>query len=108
MSPDVSIVIVTYRCRDEVLECLASIYERTDGVSFEIVVVDNASGDGTVDAIRREFEDVRLLELPENVGFAAGVNVGAGLGSGDYVLLLNPDSVVHDGAVAGARGIRRA
>ena len=99
MSPDVSIVIVTYRCRDEVLACLASIYQGTDGVSFEIVVVDNASGDGTVEAIRSEFEDVRLLELPENVGFAAGVNVGAGLGSGEYLLLLNPDSVVHDGAV---------
>ncbi len=51
MRPDVSIVVVTYKCRDEAAECLASIYERTHGVSFEIVVVENGSGDGTAERI---------------------------------------------------------
>jgi glycosyltransferase involved in cell wall biosynthesis len=44
---DVSVIVVTYRCRDEARECLAALYERTTGVSFEVVVLDNASGDGT-------------------------------------------------------------
>jgi GT2 family glycosyltransferase len=97
--PDVSIVVVTYRCRDEARECLASLYEQTQGVSFEVVVVENGSGDGTADVVRDEFPAATLVELAENVGFAAGVNRGAAVATGRYLLLLNPDSVVHEGAV---------
>jgi N-acetylglucosaminyl-diphospho-decaprenol L-rhamnosyltransferase len=97
--PDVSIVVVTYKCRDEAAECLASIYERTHGVSFEVVVVENASGDGTAERLRNEFPAVKLVALEENIGFAAGVNRGVEEATGEYVLLLNPDSVVHEGAV---------
>lgn len=99
MTPDVSILVVTYRCRDEVLECLASIRASTRRVRYEVIVVDNASGDGTVEAVAAEFPEVRLVELAENVGFAAGVNRAAQDATGELLLLLNPDSVVHDGAV---------
>jgi N-acetylglucosaminyl-diphospho-decaprenol L-rhamnosyltransferase len=64
-----------------------------------VIVLDNASGDGTVEMIRAEFPDVRLLVLEENLGFAAGVNRAAEEARGEYVLLLNPDTVVHDGAL---------
>jgi GT2 family glycosyltransferase len=99
LTPDVSILVVTYRCRDEVLECLASIRTSTQRVRYEVIVVDNASGDGTVQAIAAAFPEVRLVELAENVGFAAGVNRAAREATGEFLLLLNPDSVVHEGAV---------
>jgi GT2 family glycosyltransferase len=99
VSPDVSILIVTYKCRDEARDCLASLYGQAHGVSFETLVLDNASEDGTVEMVRAEFPAVQLVALDENVGFAAGVNRLAELATGEYVLLLNPDTVVHPGAI---------
>ncbi|MGH3111886.1 MAG: glycosyltransferase family 2 protein, partial [Gaiellaceae bacterium] len=99
MSVDVSVVVVTYRCRDAARACLASLYERTSGVSFEVVVVDNASGDGTEEMVREEFPQARLFPLPDNIGFGQAVNLAAEQARGDYLLLLNPDTVVHAGMV---------
>jgi N-acetylglucosaminyl-diphospho-decaprenol L-rhamnosyltransferase len=99
LNPELSVVIVAYKCRDQTRECLASLYEATQGISFEIVVLDNASDDGTVEMIRAEFPRVRLIAMPENLGFAAGVNRAAAAAQGEYLLLLNPDTVVHAGAV---------
>ena len=99
MATDVSVLIVTYECREAVRECLMSVYSRTNGVAFEVVVVDNASDDGTADMVRTGFPQARLIELEENVGFAAGANLAAEAASGEYLLLLNPDTVVHEGAV---------
>lgn len=96
MKPDVSIVIVAYECRDELRDCLGSIERAKGGLDVEVVVADNASTDGTVDVLRSEFPDVRLVALPENIGFARGVNRAAALASGDYLLLLNPDTALHD------------
>jgi GT2 family glycosyltransferase len=95
---DVSVLVVTYECRDAARECLASIYEKTSGVEFEVVVLDNASSDGTVDMVREEFPQARLIALEQNVGFAAGVNLAAEEATGEFLLLLNPDTVVHEGA----------
>ena len=61
MSLDVSIVIVTYKCREAARDCLASIYETTSGVDFEVIVLDNASEDGTVEMVRSDFPEVRLI-----------------------------------------------
>ena len=91
---------MTYQCRDAARDCLRSIDETTSGVEFEVVVVDNASDDGTADMIRAEFPDVRLIALDRNLGFAAGVNLAAESAEGEHLLLLNPDTVVHEGAVA--------
>lgn len=99
VSPELTIIIVTYQCADQARACLASIYEATVGVDFETVVLDNASDDGTVEMIRTEFPQVCLLALDENIGFAAGVNQAADAARGGYLLLLNPDTVVHPGAV---------
>ena len=100
MSLDVSIVIVTYKCREAARDCLASIYETTSGVDFEVIVLDNASEDGTVEMVRSDFPDVRVIASPENLGFAAGCNAAAAEAGGDFVFLLNPDTVLHDGTVA--------
>lgn len=99
MAVDVSILIVTYRSREAAHECLESLYSVTAGIDYEVIVVDNASGDGTVEMVRAEFPQARLIALEENVGFAPGVNVAAEAAAGEYLLLLNPDTVVHEGAV---------
>ena len=107
MSVDLSILIVSYECRDEVRECLRSLARYPGSVSSETVVVDNGSTDGTAEMIAAEFPAVHLEALPENVGFGAGTNRAAAIARGDYLLLLNPDTVVHpttlDAIVAFAR-----
>jgi N-acetylglucosaminyl-diphospho-decaprenol L-rhamnosyltransferase len=99
LRPDVSVVVVAYHCRDALRECLSSIYGGSGEQSLEVVVVDNASQDGTPEMVRADFPAARLVALPENVGFAAGVNVGAAEAQGEYLMLLNPDTVVHPGSV---------
>lgn len=99
MAVDVSVLIVTYQCREAARECLESVYFGTKGVAFEVIVVDNASDDGTADMVRTEFSQARLITLDENVGFAAGANRAAEDAAGEYLLHLNPDTVVPAGAV---------
>ena len=92
MSPDISVVIVSYRVPALLRACLASVQRETRGCTYEIIVVENASGDESAEMVRSEFPDVRLLALDENIGFAAGSNLGAQAAEGEYVLLLNPDT----------------
>lgn len=99
MAVDVSILIVTYKCREAARECLASVYSGTAGLDREVVVVDNASGDGTAEMVRSEFVEAHLIALDENIGFAAGANLAAEAAVAEYVLLLNPDTIVPEGAV---------
>lgn len=76
-----------------------SVYEQTEGVSFEVIVIDNASGDGSAEMVKREFPKVILIENRENKGFAAANNQGIAVAKGRYVLLLNSDVVVLDKAI---------
>jgi N-acetylglucosaminyl-diphospho-decaprenol L-rhamnosyltransferase len=104
MAPDISVVIVSYKVPDLLRACLASVQRETAGCTYEIVVVENASGDGSAEMVRSEFPDVRLIALEENAGFAAGCNLGARESTGEYVLLLNPDTeLVGDTLLAYAR-----
>ena len=97
---DVSIIVVSYNTRDMTLECLRSIFRETRLIDFEIIVIDNASTDGSADAISTEFgESVLLLASSENLGFAAGNNMAATKAKGDMLLLLNPDTVVLNEAL---------
>jgi N-acetylglucosaminyl-diphospho-decaprenol L-rhamnosyltransferase len=107
VTPAVSILVVTYRCRDAARACLASLAGSGDGAR-EIVVLDNASGDGTVEMVREEFPGVRLIASEENLGFALGCNRAAEEARGEYLLLLNPDTVVHEGAVENLLTFARA
>lgn len=98
--PDVSIVIVGYRTRDELRRCLCSLEQACDGVLAEVIVIDNASGDGTASMVRSDFPAARVVELELNVGFGRAVNLGAQLAHGQYLLLLNPDTVAQPRSVA--------
>ena len=97
--PVLSVLVVTYRNPELTRACLASIYAQTAAVDFEVIVVDNASDDGTPELVAREFPGVRLFALAENLGFARGNNYAAERALGDWVLLLNPDTIVHDRAL---------
>ena len=96
---DVSTIIVSYNTREMTLEAIRSALRETTRVSQEIIVVDNASADGSAEAIAAEFPEIRLLALDENLGFGPANNVGAQEAAGEYVLLLNPDTVTLDHAI---------
>jgi N-acetylglucosaminyl-diphospho-decaprenol L-rhamnosyltransferase len=106
-APELSVLVVAYRNVELTRECLASVYAETRA-DFEVVVVDNASGDGTAEMVAAEFPQARLVALDENVGFARGNNIGAQHARGEWLLLLNPDTVVLDGALDALLAFGRA
>jgi N-acetylglucosaminyl-diphospho-decaprenol L-rhamnosyltransferase len=95
----IDVVIVSYRCRELLRDCLASLAEHGSQRPLTITVVDNASGDGTPELVARDFPDVRLIASDRNVGFSAGNNLGIRGRGGTYVLALNPDSRMTPGAL---------
>lgn len=97
--PDLAIVIVTYNARRDVERCLTSLHAHPPALPHEIVVVDNASADGTADALRAGWPRLRVIEAGGNVGFARATNLGIRASEGGLVLLLNPDTVVPAGAL---------
>ncbi len=97
-TPELSIIIISYNTRDLTLECLRSVYAQTS-CDFEVLVVDNASSDGSVDAIKVEFPDIRLFAETENHGFGPAHHIAMEHASGAYVLFLNPDTVVLEHAL---------
>lgn len=98
--PTVAIVIVTYNVHDEISACLTSLEDQTDHPRTSITIVDNASRDGTTERVRQQWPVVRVIETGENLGFARANNVGIRATVSEYVLLLNPDTVVRRGAIA--------
>ena len=95
-----SVIIVNWNVRDLLRECLRSIEAGKGGLSLEIIVVDSASSDDSVAMVRSEFPSVHLIACTENVGFPRGNNLGLQEARGDYLLLLNPDTVIVDDALA--------
>jgi len=96
---DVSILIVSYNTRALTLEAIASAVRETEQCAYEIIVVDNASHDGSAEALAGHPAKPHLIALRENIGFARANNVAAQQARGRYLLLLNPDTVVLDGAI---------
>jgi hypothetical protein len=96
---DLTIIIVSFNTRLELEACLGSLVEHRPGISHEIVVVDNASSDQTPAALRERWPVVRLIEPGRNIGFAAANNLGIRASTGEFVLLLNSDTLVRPGAI---------
>lgn len=96
---DVSILIVSFNTRELTLEAISSAVRETQDVSLEIIVVDNNSTDGSAEAIAAHPAGPRLIPLTDNIGFGRANNLAAEHASGEYVLLLNPDTIVRDRAI---------
>lgn len=96
---DVSIILVNYNTKELTKDCIKSVYEKTDGIEYDIWVVDNASSDGSVKMIKEEFPDVKLIESPENLGFGRANNIAIKQSDAKYCFLLNTDTVLVNNAV---------
>jgi GT2 family glycosyltransferase len=99
MTPVFDVVVVSYNTRDLLLACLRSLHAASPAGLAEVHVVDNASTDGSADAVATEFPDVRLVRLDQNLGFGAANNVALRRASAPLVLLLNSDTTVGAGAI---------
>lgn len=99
MSAPLSIIVVTFNAQADVLACVASVHAHPPARTWELVVVDNQSTDGTADAVAARWPEVSLIRLPENVGFAAANNIGIRASTGPLILLLNSDTLVAAGQI---------
>jgi GT2 family glycosyltransferase len=96
---DLSIIIVNWNSTAYLLKCLESIYAQTHEAAFEIIVVDNASPDADIGIVKQQYPDVVVIESPVNLGFAGANNLGFRSSTGEYVVFLNPDTVLINPAL---------
>jgi GT2 family glycosyltransferase len=107
MQVDVSIVVVSYNGRALLQKCLETVEKMTHSLSFEVIVVDNASTDGTLEMLAVSFPSVSVVRNAENRGFAAANNQGIALAKGTSILLLNPDIELQEDAIGGVYAFMR-
>ena len=93
-SPEISVLLVTFNCRQAVIRALGSVRRFAPRVPFEVLLIDNASTDGTVAAVREAFPEVAVVELGTNVGYGSAMNLLAARATGRYLVFLNPDTVL--------------
>ncbi|MBN1550503.1 glycosyltransferase family 2 protein [bacterium] len=93
-----SIIIVNYKVPDLLKQCIRSIYEAQSSESFEIFVIDNASGDNSKEIIMSHFPEVIWIQNRRNIGFSRAVNAGINASNGKFIILLNPDTRIYPGA----------
>jgi len=93
------IVLVSYNTAEYTKRAIESVYAETNDTDFKIIMVDNDSKDNSVELIASEFPDVEIIQSGSNLGFAGGVNIGAKASNGEFVLLLNPDTIILDNAI---------
>ncbi len=103
-SVDVSVIIVSWNVRDFLKQCIESIKGTDGSVSVEIVVIDNASTDGSPEMVQSQFGETTLIASETNLGFARANNAGLAVSRGRYVVFLNPDTVVVDDALVRMAG----
>jgi GT2 family glycosyltransferase len=96
---DVSILVVNYNAVSLIGTCLSSIYSHEIGLHFEVIVVDNASRDGTLQFIRRHFPHVKLIENEKNLGFAKAANIAYERSTSQFCLFINPDIIIQPGSI---------
>jgi GT2 family glycosyltransferase len=96
----ISAIVISYNTCAMTLDCLASLRAALKGIPSEVIVVDNASSDGSATAIREKFPEVRLIESKQNAGFGAANNEAMRLATGEFFLLLNSDAFPEETAIA--------
>ncbi len=96
---DVSVIIINYNTKVLTANCISSIIENTKDVNFEIIVVDNASLDGSIEFLKRHFPNVKYIILNENIGFGRACNKGLEIVTGKYTFLLNSDTIFKNDAL---------
>ena len=96
---DISIIYVNWKSENYIKESIDSVYEHTDGLQFEIIVVDNASPSGNVDMLKEHFPQITLIKSEKNLGFAGANNLGFQNSSGEIILFLNPDTKLVNPAI---------
>jgi GT2 family glycosyltransferase len=96
---DISIIIVSYNTKDLLYNCIQSIYEHTKNITFEIIISDNGSSDGTSNMIEQSFPEVTFIDNKKNWGFGIANNIGAYFARGEFLFLLNSDTVLLNNAV---------
>ena len=94
-----SIVILCWNDRRVIADCLRSIFANTHSIQFEVIVCDNGSTDGSAAFIRSNYPSVQVIENGKNLRFAKANNVGIRASRGEYILILNPDTLIHDDAL---------
>lgn len=99
---DLSVVILSYNVKYLLDACIHSVLHATQSILAEIIVVDNASTDESVTLVREKYPDIRIIENVINVGFSKANNAGVRAAHGNYVLILNPDTIVNESAIIGA------
>jgi GT2 family glycosyltransferase len=104
----VAVLIVSYNTRERTLACVRSVLAHPPAAATEIVVVDNDSSDGSADALETAFPEVAVLRSGGNLGFARAVNLGVASSTAEFILLLNPDTVVRPGSLAALLEFARA
>jgi GT2 family glycosyltransferase len=98
VAKDLSIIIVSYNTKELTRSCIQSIYDSKPTTSFEIIVYDNASHDGSVEALADYFPEINIMASDTNIGFAAANNIARSTATGKRLLLLNPDTkIISDG-----------
>ena len=96
---DLTICIVTWNGKPLTLDCLASIYAQTEGIRFEVILIDNGSADGTVEAVRAEYPEVKVIPNASNEGFAYANNQAVRIAKGRNAILLNNDTILRENAL---------
>ncbi len=96
---DLSVVIVSYNTRAATLQAVGSVLDHAEGLGLEVIVVDNASSDGSAAAVRDAYPGVRVIEAGHNGGYAWGNNLGIAQAGGRHLLVLNPDALMHPGTL---------
>lgn len=96
---DVSIIFVNYKTKDLTINAIKSVVEKTQGIDFEIFVVDNNSQDGSIEAIEKEFPQINIIKNTANTGFGAANNIAIKRAKGKYILCLNTDTLLINNAI---------
>lgn len=105
---ELTVIVVSYNTRDLTLKALETLFANTSGVAMRVVLLDNDSKDGSADAVAARFPDVTTIRNPDNVGFAVANNQVAESVTTEWMLLLNPDTETHPGAVANLLAFAKA